>query len=218
MSPPDTTPANIVADRDCVIEEITVVKGTPVVKVGDTVRRGDLLISGIIETENGTEYVRAEGTVRGTSSTTISTEMGRTVTDTTTNDGGIATFCVKIFNFRINIYKNYGNRQDDCVIIESSKNIILHGTRLPVALIYGRYAVTEEYTLTLTDADLPICVGRKHSENLTDFLTDKDLIGIRTDGEFTDGGYLMKSLVVYSTDVGRLAEIRMENQKTWLKE
>lgn len=211
MSPPSTAPANIVADRDCVIEEITVVSGTPVVKVGDTVRRGDLLISGIVETANGTEYVRAEGSVRGTSSTTLTTEIGRTLTNTLTKDGGTAAFSVKIFNFRINIYKNYGNRQDDCAIIESNKNIMLRDTRLPVTLIYGKYAVTEEYTVTLTDADLPIYAGRTHSGELTDFLTDKDLVRIKTAGRFTDDGYVMESLVVYSTDVGRLAEIRMEN-------
>ena len=211
MSPPITTPANIIADRDCVIEEITVVAGTPVVKVGDTVHRGDLLISGIIETENGTRYVRAEGTVRGSASTTLTTEVGKTVTETVVKDGGKANFAIKIFNFRINIYKKYGNSPDDCVIIESNRNIMLQNTRIPVTLIYGNYAVTVENTVTLTDADLPIYAGRMHAVELGDFLTDKDLVKIRTSGRFTDMGYVMESRVVYSTDVGKIAEIRMEN-------
>ena len=210
MSPPLTAPANIIADRDCVIEEITVVAGTPVVKVGDTVRRGDLLISGIVETANGTEYVRAEGTVRGTSSTTLTTNLGRTYTESSTTDGGRVSLAVKIFNFRINIYEKYGNCPNDCVIIESNKNIMLQSTRIPVTLIYGSYAVTEEYTVTLTDADLPIYAGRLHTAELGDFLTDKDLVRIRTGGRFTDDGYVMESLLVYSTDVGKIAEIRME--------
>ena len=53
--------ANIVAAFDCVIEEITVVRGFAVVSVGDTVRAGDLLISGILPEEAGGGFCRAEG-------------------------------------------------------------------------------------------------------------------------------------------------------------
>ena len=44
--------SNVVAACDAVIEEVTVEKGIAVVKAGDTVKKGDLLISGIIPSKS----------------------------------------------------------------------------------------------------------------------------------------------------------------------
>lgn len=54
--PPDMidplTPHNIVAKRDGVIEKIVVLDGEAMVSAGDTVKKGQLLVSGIIEDKN----------------------------------------------------------------------------------------------------------------------------------------------------------------------
>jgi len=73
----DKTPGNIVALKDGVIKEILVMKGQPLVSPGDTVAKGEVLISGIIQPEavseadqsdishgNQGEKVRADGIVR----------------------------------------------------------------------------------------------------------------------------------------------------------
>ena len=213
LPPEDNTPCNIVADRDCVIEEITVVSGTPAVKVGDTVRRGELLISGIVETERGTSYVKAEGTVRGRASESVTTEQERTVVKTELSEDGIATVALKILNFRINIFKSYGNQHGNYAIIESNKNIVANGVRLPVSIICGKYVLTHEWEQTLSDAELPSAAGLLHTERLNGFLDGKDLISIRTNGRYTDGGYLMESLVVYSAEVGRAVRIGVDSSQ-----
>ncbi|MDL2280270.1 sporulation protein YqfD [Selenomonadales bacterium OttesenSCG-928-I06] len=56
----DKSPANIVAQKDAVIDEIIVLAGEPVIRKGDTVKRGDTLIIG-----TGAEESRAKGIVRG---------------------------------------------------------------------------------------------------------------------------------------------------------
>ena len=43
-----TYPCHIIAARDGVVRKIEVRTGIPLVKVGDTVKKGDILISGII--------------------------------------------------------------------------------------------------------------------------------------------------------------------------
>jgi similar to stage IV sporulation protein len=43
------TPCNIVASRDGIIQEMVVLEGQAVVKVGDTVKKGQLLVSGLFE-------------------------------------------------------------------------------------------------------------------------------------------------------------------------
>lgn len=66
-------PGDIVAERDGVIEKIAVSQGHPLVRSGDTVRKGDILISGFIPPEDPNHrrlvesgkapYVRADGIV-----------------------------------------------------------------------------------------------------------------------------------------------------------
>ena len=64
-------PCNIIASQDCTITEIVTASGTPVVKAGDDVKKGDILISGAVYLYDDnnevldTNYVSAEGTVYG---------------------------------------------------------------------------------------------------------------------------------------------------------
>lgn len=46
-------PCNIISSKDCIIHDMSVLSGHPVVNVGDTVKKGQLLVSGIIPTRNG---------------------------------------------------------------------------------------------------------------------------------------------------------------------
>lgn len=58
-------PADIIALKDGVITEITAENGEKRVKVGDTVIKGQVLISGLIPSERvGTRYVHSEGSVK----------------------------------------------------------------------------------------------------------------------------------------------------------
>ncbi|MBS4785700.1 MAG: sporulation protein YqfD [Clostridiales bacterium] len=53
-----STPANVVSLYDGIVRSIEVYTGREQVQVGDTVRAGDLLISAIVETQNGRSAVR----------------------------------------------------------------------------------------------------------------------------------------------------------------
>ncbi|NLX71353.1 MAG: sporulation protein YqfD [Clostridiales bacterium] len=54
-------PCNIVAAKDGIISEMVVLEGEPVVEVGETVRKGQLLVSGVIEDQetHAVRYVHA---------------------------------------------------------------------------------------------------------------------------------------------------------------
>ena len=57
---------NIVASKDAVITRIVVQNGTAQVKVGDTVKKGDILIAGWMQGEHTEKYfVNSAGEVKG---------------------------------------------------------------------------------------------------------------------------------------------------------
>lgn len=66
-----TTPSDLIAKKDSVIQSITAEVGTPMVQSGDVVKKGALLISSEViiaageEAEVGREYVHARGTILG---------------------------------------------------------------------------------------------------------------------------------------------------------
>ncbi len=195
--------SNIVADCDCVIEELTVKSGVAMVKVGDTVRRGDLLISGVLPEEAGGGFCRAEGMVIGRITDTVSASVDREykkITDISYSPGKIA---VKIFNFPINIFKRYGNFDARCDIIKEIQTFSLFGASLPVELHRELAAVKRTESAAYDDARLVrLCAARLQSATAR-LTVDAELIKIRTFGEYTESGYEMHSDVVLLTEVGK---------------
>lgn len=59
------SPRHLIASKDAMITSITTEKGMPVTKVNAFVRKGDMLISGIIGNEQNHQTVVARGDVRG---------------------------------------------------------------------------------------------------------------------------------------------------------
>ncbi|MDT9724421.1 sporulation protein YqfD [Xylanibacillus composti] len=59
------SPRHVVATHDAVITDIQAVRGVPQVRVNQRVRKGDILISGILGDEEHSEVVVAEGDVKG---------------------------------------------------------------------------------------------------------------------------------------------------------
>ncbi|MBR4761800.1 MAG: sporulation protein YqfD, partial [Clostridia bacterium] len=56
-------PCNLIAESDGIIRKINAVSGNVVVKVGDCVHKGDILVSGIIESLSSTVFTESNGEV-----------------------------------------------------------------------------------------------------------------------------------------------------------
>lgn len=202
--------SNIVAECDGVIDEITVKSGSATVKVGDVVKAGDILISGIVESESGVVLCRAEGTVRATNAKDVTAEIPATRTERVPLRQKIAKIRIILFNFSINIFKNYGNSENDCDIIEEIREFALFDKyRLPISLgVSYRYEYTET-SKELSKDEMIAYAKRELDGRILTMFKDADVIKLRTDGEFTDGVYRLTTRVVYSTDIGRESAIEI---------
>ena len=204
------TYSNIVAQRDGVIEEIAVKSGEAMVKVGDVVRAGDVLISGVTDNEIGVRFCRAVGSVRAQSVTDVEVEISRSVSEKTEIKRRIAQVRVLLFNFSINIFKNYGNCENSCDIIEVTKEFALFGRyKLPFSLNTTYLSEYSESVCTLTDDEMVLTAKAELYELIQSQFRSADVIKLRTDGGFDGDVYRITTRVVYSSEVGKESAIEI---------
>ena len=196
--------SNIVAEKDGVIEEITVMRGVAAVRPGDTVRAGDILISGIVSNESGVHFVRAEGTVIAYTQDSVTASCLATEETESLSEGELCSVSVEILGKTINIFKNYGNLTDDCVIIEDEEVCTVgNDRRLPISLKREYIARRAVNTVIYSESELPTVAGERLSELLLILLRGADLVKLRTYGEYTNDGYKITAEYVKAENIGR---------------
>lgn len=199
--------ANIVANVDCVIEEITVRAGIPTVKPGDTVKKGDVLVLGVLPEEFGGGFCRAEAEVFGRVSDSISVTVEREYREKEYLDREIYNIRVNLFNFSINIFKKSRNLTSSCDIIENEIEYSRpDGLRLPFSLTVGYLPITQSRIAYYSDDELVHLASDRLISLTEERLMGCDLLRISTMGEFTGSGYCMQTDLIYIAPVGRVGE------------
>ncbi len=134
--------ANLKADKDGIIKKIDVISGTCIVKVGQAVKKGDLLVSGIIETTTGTRFVRSKGQVTAISQSEVTffeeyeqkhiIPTGETKTKTV----------IEFFGKKIPLF--LGEENSDYEESIKEKNVILFGSDLPIKIYTKTFKFNKE--------------------------------------------------------------------------
>ena len=202
--------SNLVASRDCVIEYISVKRGTPMVKVGDAVTKGDLLVLGMNTTGDESIFCSAEAVVLGRVNETIYASTPREKQQEKTENIRLCSLKVKILNFSVNIFKKYRNLGEDCVIIEEiEKNSLLSGRKLPFEIVKEYQFVRTFEPYVLSDDELISDTEYKMMALLHDSLIGVNLNSIKTYGDFTENGYVMISEIIYTCDISERVEFSL---------
>ena len=143
---------NIVATKDGVITKIKAQNGTPLVKEGNLVRKGTVLVAGWFEGKyTGTRYVHANGEVQAKVWYT-QTEKVYLKEQKKEETGEVENkYSVKINNFQINFNKTLSKFEKYDTIEETKKLKLFSNFYLPIEMVkttYKEYKDTEiEYTL-----------------------------------------------------------------------
>ena len=132
---------NLKAKSDGVITRIDVTSGNCVVKVGDFVKKGDLLVSGIWERADGTRFVHSIGSVMADTEKVLCFKeplMKRTKSPTgKTKEKKVLEF----FSIKIPLYlgKTHGDFETEI----KSENLILFAQKLPIVLHEKKFIFVE---------------------------------------------------------------------------
>lgn len=194
---------NIIADRACVIDSISVTSGTAAVKAGDVVRAGDVLIFGVIESGQGTSFCRAAGEIRGITKAEVEVFVPVSEEMKVYSGERLCEVKLKLFNFYINIFKNYGNLEDGCDIIDDVELCVLFDSyRLPFGITRSYAVQNRTETVSRTKDEMISLARARHSRSLNALLGGGDLLKISSRSDFCEDGYRLSSTVVYSNSVG----------------
>ncbi len=200
---------NIVASRDGMILSLDVYSGSGEVSQGESVKKGDLLISGIVDTANeGYKLKRADGLAVAEVVDTVRVEIPyKYVCKVSTGRTKVEKNLI-FFGKRIQFSKNSGNVYDKCDIIENIKRIEPFDTvRLPVELvetIYNEYSLKElEYT---SDQARALAYAGLNEE-IARLASTGDITATRiTEGD-TGSGYVIEATVYHTQNIASVAPI-----------
>lgn len=167
--PEQSAPSNLKAAADGIIKKIDVNSGNCVVRSGDTVKTGDVLVSGIIEKAGGTEFVRSAGTVTAVTerSITVSGKYSQKIFD---ESGKVKKKCVlELFTLKIPLF--LGKETQKYNFDLKTYDLSLFGQKLPIRIYEKEFRYVNEYQLNLNREKL--C--SKLEEEVSDILKKKNV-------------------------------------------
>ena len=117
----NTAPANLVAARDGQIVELELYRGNAAVKVGDPVLAGDLLVSGLYDSQTvGYRYTRAAGRVFARTERTFRIEIPLSYEEKVYEKPIRGEAQLRFFKFSLIFFKNSRKEYNYCDIIETT--------------------------------------------------------------------------------------------------
>lgn len=146
---------NIVADQKGMITKITADTGTALVKPGDIVEKGDILIGGYMEGKyTDTRYVHSKGKVEAKVwyTKTIKSGLTREISEETGNQ--INRYSINMNNFKINLYKSLPNFENYDTINETKKIRLLKNFYLPIEINKDTYVEKRKVQITYGKEEL----------------------------------------------------------------
>lgn len=145
-------PCNLKASADGIIKKIDIVSGNCVVKTGDTVKSGDVLVSGVIENEGGTRFVKSSGTIIAKTTRSITLE-GKYKTEKVSESGKVKHKKVlEVFTLKIPLF--LGEEADNYTYEKETKALKLFSQVLPIKIHTKSFKFYEKYKITYSKEQL----------------------------------------------------------------
>lgn len=204
-------PANLVATRDGQIEYMELYRGNPVVTKGQAVKKGELLVGGLYDSQTGSfRYTRAAGKVMARTERVLQVEIPLSYEEKVYGEPVLQEIEFRFFNFSRKIFKNSGNSDILCDIIKYKFDLGQPGSnRLPVSLLRteARPYHTEWRERTAEEA-LSLCYEQLASE-LASLSGEVQLLQKETVTEIGESSVVLTCTVVCIENIAEQQEFEI---------
>lgn len=135
-APTQKTPANLVAKRDGIVTIPLVFEGECLVRAGEAVRAGQILASGVMDTDNnGIRLTRAAGQVLARTEEVFVIEIPLEYMEKSYTGRVFREIDLLFFSSRGKVFKSTGNIPSSCDIIKDEKKFHAGAHTLPVGVV-----------------------------------------------------------------------------------
>lgn len=172
---------NIVANKDGEITKIYASNGTVMVKEGDHVKKGDILIGGWMEgLYTGKQYVNGNGVIKAKIKYSESKKIDKKEIKREQTGKKERKISLKINNFKINFYKRLSKFKKYDTIYSEKKLKLFSNFYLPISFVlYTNYEVNE--VEQNNDYDRAKTYGEQEIKKKMDTLISGEIINSTTD-------------------------------------
>lgn len=168
---------NIISNKTGIITKISAQEGTAAVKVGDTIKEGDVLINGWMEGKfTGVRYVHAKGEIEAKVWYTKSKKIPYNLTETQETGNEENKYRIKFGNFEINFPKKYSKFKIYDTIETENKIRLFSDFYLPISIVKTTYKEQEEIQKAYTVEDAKNLGIKELEEELEKEIENKDNI------------------------------------------
>lgn len=182
---------NIVAEKDCIITKISAQNGTAVVKTGDIVKKGDVLVNGYLEGKyTGIRYVHAIADIEAKVWYSKKEKFYYNQQKPRETGNVEEKYGVNINNFKINFYKTLSKFENYDTINESKRLKLFSNFYLPIEIVK---TTNKEYVIedvTYTEQELIEISKQKMEEELISQIANKENIIDEQVNTYPNDGYM----------------------------
>lgn len=195
--------ANLVASTDGLVERIEVFDGRTLVKVGDTVKAGDALVSGVYDnSRHGLRMTRATGAIWARTVHDFCIEVPFVYEEKVYAETEKCEKIIKFFGKEIKVFANTGNDVGTCDIIYYEKMLSFVGGReIPVGIKTIEYLPYTTTTARYSESEAMDEAFYRLSLELSALSEDAELLGKEIAFEITDEAYILRCRVVCIEDI-----------------
>ncbi len=205
-------PANLVARADGQIEGLELFRGEAVVQIGQPVRAGELLVSGITDSSTeGYRYTRAAGRVLARTERVFRVEVPLSEQVKSPAGRKKVSVWLNFFQKSVKIFKSTGNEVGACDIIEVEKQIPgFLPYDLPISVTTKWRQEYETATVERTQEEALELAYLRLSRELGALSPDVQLIRKELETELSDGSVVLICRVTCIENIAEQVEFEVE--------
>ena len=207
---------NIVAKESGQIERLAATEGKPVVEIGDTVLRGELLISGAISYKEDTmsRFESAAGSVYASVNRTFEVNIPLKQEIKELTGEKISKKTVSFFDFDINLFRNSSIPYAFCDKISVYKQIYLFDS-VPLPLytdstVYSEYKIKE---VTVTKEEAEKLAKTEYRKKLSEVLSDASILSKTVTEDFDGQSYTISCELYCLADIAQKVPLEIEKRE-----
>lgn len=206
-------PANLVASRDGQIEEFRLYRGEAMVKPGQAVRAGELLVSGILESASGgLRVTRAAGSVMARTEERITVEIPLEDTQIVPTGAEKKEIFLNFFQKSMKIFKSTGNLPLACDIIEKENHLMDIGFRtVPVSITTRLYRETESVLIRRSAEEAEVLARQELRKRLDRLSEECRILKKEISMVVTEVSVILECRVTCLENIAEVCEFEVED-------